>query len=71
MVEEKKVDDLVIKLELSDEAEYKYVDIELGYQFKTTQEVNSIITAINEFINAHKKGLGQTSVNILGYNYKD
>ena len=67
--EEKKPEGLVIKLELSDEVEYKYVDIELGYQFTTQEEVSSIINAINSFINTHKKGLGRSSINILGYSY--
>jgi len=56
-------------LKLSDEVEYKYVDIELGYQFDTIEEVNSIISAINSFISTHKKGLGRSSINILGYSY--
>ena len=70
MVEGKKVDDLLIRLEMSDEAEYKYVDIEISYQFETQEEVSSIINAINKFVEANKKGLGRTSINILGYSYK-
>ena len=68
---EKKVDDLIINIKLSEDTEYKYVDIELGYQFDSIQEVDSIISAINGFISTHKKGLGHTSINILGYGYKD
>ena len=70
MVEGKKVDDLLIRLEMSDEAEYKYVDIEISYQFETQEELSSIINAINKFVEANKKGLGRTSINILGYSYK-
>lgn len=65
--EEEKTDDLVIKLELSASAETKYVDIELSYSFDTQEEIDSIISAINSFVNTHKKGLGRTSINILGY----
>jgi len=68
--EEKKVEDLVIKLEVSDSTEHKYVDIELSYQLDTQEEINTIITAINNFVNTHKKGLGRTSINILGYSYE-
>lgn len=56
-------------LKLSEDVEYKYVDIELDYQFDTIEEVNSIISAINSFVSTHKKGLGRTSINILGYTY--
>ena len=69
--EEKKIDDLIINIKLSEEVEHKYVDIALGYQFDSIQEVDSIISAINGFISTHKKGLGHTSINILGYNYKN
>ena len=40
---------------MSDEAEYKYVDIEISYQFETQEEVSSIINAINKFVEAKKK----------------
>jgi len=56
-------------LKLSEDVEYKYVDIELGYQFETQGEIDSIVSAINSFINTHKNGLRQSSINILGYSY--
>ena len=65
--EEKKIDDLVVKLEVSDEIEYKYVDIELDYRFKDQREVDNIISAINSFISTHKEGLTRENINILGY----
>jgi len=68
--EEKKSDDLVIKLEISESKEKKYVDIELSYELDSQEEIDSIISAINSFVNTHKKGLGRTSINILGYSYK-
>ena len=65
--EEKKVEDLVIKLEVSDSSETKYVDIELSYSFDTQDGIDNIISAINGFVNTHKEGLGRTNINILGY----
>ena len=60
------------KLEVSDDfiEDSKYVDIELSYKLDTQEEIDSIIVAINQFINTHKKGLGKTGINILGYSYK-
>ena len=55
------------KLEVSDEVEYKYVDIELDYRFDTQEEIDSIVSAINSFISTHKKGLTRQNINILGY----
>jgi len=59
-------------LKLSEDVEYKYVDIELGYQFEFNEpeEIDSIISAINSFVATHKKGLTRTNINILGYSYK-
>ena len=65
--EEKKIEDLVIKLEVSDEIEFKYVDIELDYRFKDQDKVDNIISAINGFISTHKEGLTRENINILGY----
>ncbi len=67
--EENKTEDLLIDIKLSEQNEYKYVDIELGYQFETQGEIDSIVSAINSFINSHKNGLRQSSINILGYTY--
>ncbi len=66
MTTEKKV----IKLEVSDSSDTKYVDIELSYSFDTQDGVDNIISAINGFVNTHKEGLGRTNINILGYSYK-
>ena len=60
---------LIDDIKLSEQKEYKYVDIELGYQFETQGEIDSIVSAVNSFINAHKNGLRQSSINILGYSY--
>jgi len=65
--EDKKIDDLVIKLEVSDEVEFKYVDIELDYRFKDQEKVDNIVSAINSFISTHKEGLTRENINILGY----
>ena len=67
MAEEKKVEDLVIDIKLSDENDLKYVDIELSYTCKDQAEIDKILTAINNFINANKEGLTRQNVNILGY----
>ena len=72
MVDEEKnmtTEDLVIDIKLSEQPEYKYVDIELGYQFETQDQIDNIISAINAFVNTHKEGLGRTNINILGYSY--
>ena len=67
--EDKKPEGLVVDIKLSELKEYKYVDIDLSYQFETQGEIDSIISAINSFINSHKNGLRQSSINILGYSY--
>lgn len=55
------------KLEISDEVEFKYVDIELSYRFKDQEKVDNIISSINSFISTHKEGLTRENINILGY----
>ena len=67
MVEEKKVDDLVIKLEVSDVNERKYVDIELSYTCKDQADIDKIVNAINNFVKANGEGLTRQNINILGY----
>ena len=67
MVEEKKVDDLVIKLEVSDVNERKYVDIELSYTCKDQAEIDKIVNAINNFVKSNGEGLTRQNINILGY----
>ena len=70
MVEEKKVDDLVIKIKLEEEVEQmKYLDIELSYQFTDQNKIEGIIKAINSFIEANGEGLVRTNYNVLGYTY--
>ena len=65
--ENKKIDDLVVKLEVSDEIEFKYVDIELNYRFDDQDKVVNIVSSINSFISTHKEGLTRENINILGY----
>lgn len=65
--ENKKIDDLVVKLEVSDEIEFKYVDIELNYRFDDQDKVDNIVSSINSFISTHKEGLTRENINILGY----
>ena len=69
MVKEEKVDDLVInlKLEVGEIEDSRYVDIELSYYCEDQAEIDKILVAINNFVNANKKGLQKQSVNILGY----
>ena len=73
MVEEKKpIEDLVIKIKLEEDVEQmKYIDIELSYQFTDQNKIESIIKAINSFIETNSEGLVRTNYNVLGnsYNY--
>ena len=61
------VDDLEIKLEVNDQTEVKYVDIELSYTCKDQVDIDKILTAVNNFIFANKEGLTRQNINILGY----
>lgn len=54
---------------MAEEKEYKYVDIEISYKFETQDEVDSMIKAINTFVETHKNGLLRSNINILGYSY--
>jgi len=70
MAEEKKIDDLVIKIKLEEEVEQvKYLDIELSYQFTEQSKIESTIRAINSFIELNSEGLTRTQYNVLGYSY--
>ena len=67
MDEEKKVDDLVIKLEVSDVNDKRYVDIELSYICRDQAEIDKVLNAINNFVKANGEGLTRQNINILGY----
>jgi len=67
--EEKKIEDLVIKLEISDQTEERYVDIELSYMCKDQAHIDRVLKAINNFIEINSEGLQRTNYNILGYSY--
>ena len=70
MVEDKKVDDLIIKIKLEEEVEQiKYLDIELSYQFKEQGKIDNMIRTINSFIEQNSEGLVRTNYNVLGYSY--
>ena len=67
MVEDKKVEDLVIKLEISEVKDVRYVDIELSYTCKDQAAIDIVLAAINNFVKANAVGLTRQNVNILGY----
>jgi len=70
MVEDKKVDDLIIKIKLEEEVEQvKYLDIELSYQFTEQGKIENMIRTINSFIEQNSEGLVRTNYNVLGYSY--
>jgi len=70
MVEDKKVDDLIIKIKLEEEVEQiKYLDIELSYQFTEQSKIENMIKTINSFIEQNSEGLVRTNYNVLGYSY--
>lgn len=47
----------------------KYLDINLEYTFEEQSKIDSMIKAINAFIETHKEGLTRTSYNVLGFSY--
>ena len=67
MVEDKKVEDLVIKLEISEVKDVRYVDIELSYTCKDQAAIDIVLEDINNFVKANAVGLTRQNVNILGY----
>jgi len=70
MVEDKKVEDLIIKIKLEEEVEQiKYLDIELSYQFTEQSKIENMIKTINSFIEQNSEGLVRTNYNVLGYSY--
>lgn len=70
MAEEKKRDNLIIKIKLEEEVEQiKYLDIELSYQFTEQSKIENMIKVINSFIEQNGEGLTRTNYNVLGYSY--
>jgi len=74
MAEKEEIEDLVIKLEISDQKmsedkPKKYLDIELSYMFEEQTDILNMMKAINTFIEQHSEGLQRTNYNILGYSY--
>ena len=65
----KQHDNINMTTEKKEEEIYKYLDLELSWQFTDQSKIDAMVTAINTFIEAHKDGLTRTNYNVLGYSY--
>lgn len=66
---EKQHDNINMITEKKEEEIYKYLDLELTWQFTDQSKIDAMITAINIFIESHKEGITRTNYNVLGYSY--